>query len=125
MGPMEDWNKEALIALTAELKENVIVANGLCDKLQGPAGGFMSGMEAKVVTSKQNNAEQMGELIEILLGKSDEDFGTFCTMLRKVNYEVWANKLEEKAGEFKRKSGTYVYISSYSLDADTFRTRKL
>ena len=125
MGPMKKWNKEALIALTAELEEYVIVANGLCAILQKSAGGFMSGMEAQVVTSKQNNAEQMGELIKILLGKGDADFGTFCMMLRDVNYEVWANMLEEKAGEFKSKSGTYVYVSSYSLDAGTFRTRKL
>ena len=80
----------------------------LNDKLLKAAGGFMSEGEAQGVKSKQNNAEQMGALISILIGKSDADFGTFCTMLKTVNYEGWANKLEEKARELmiKEESGT-------------------
>ena len=106
--PMKEWNRKALICLTAQLKQNVRLNNGLNDKLQAVAEGFMSEAEAKAVMSKQTNAERMGELIEILLGKSEADFAIFCKMLRDVRYGVWAYQLEKKAGEFKRNPGTYV-----------------
>ena len=105
MGPMQDWNKNALVALTAQLKENVIMNHGLSDKLVIVAGGFMIGAEAQAVRSKQTNAEQMGEVIRILCGKRDADFGTFCAMLKAVGYEVWANQLEKEAGVLKQKAG--------------------
>ena len=114
MGPMQDWNRDALVALTARLKENVIMKHGLSDKLVSVAGGFMVGAEAQAVLSKQTNADQMGELIYILRGKSDADFETFCAMLKAVGYEVWANQLEKEAEEFKQKSGKIHALYSYS-----------
>ena len=104
---MEEWNKNALDALTAQLKENVIMNLGLTDKLVIAAGGFMSRKEAQAVQSKPSNAEQMGEVICILLGKTDADFITFCKMLRESNNGVWAEQLEDKAKEFKEK-GTHL-----------------
>ena len=113
MGPMKKWNRDALDALRGKLKENVIMNHGLNDKLVTVAGGFMNGAEAQAVQSKTNNAEQMGELISILLGKSDADFGTFCAMLRAVKYEVWANELEKNAEMFKQTPGVYIGIDTY------------
>ena len=97
--PMNEGNRDALLALTGQLKLNVIVNIGLIDKLPRAAGGFMSLMEAQAVQSKPDNAQQMGELIKILLGKTNADFGTFCKMLRLSNYGVWATALEKKARE--------------------------
>ena len=102
--PMNEWNSNALLALTEQLKLKVIVKTGLIDKLPKAAGGFMSLMEAHAVQSKPDNAQQMGELIQILLGKTNADFGTFCKMLRQSSYDVWANQLEKKTREFKIKS---------------------
>ena len=82
--------------------------HGLNNKLQKAAGGFMSREEALAVESKPSNAEQMGELIRILLGKGNADFRTFCTMLRQSNYSVWADELERKAREFRRETGAHV-----------------
>lgn len=113
MGPMKEWNRNALDALKGKLKENVIMKNELNDKLVTVAGGFMRGAEAQAVRSKTSNAEQMGELISILLGKSDADFGTFCAMLRDVGYGVWANELEKKAEWFKQTPGVYIGIDAY------------
>ena len=113
MGPMKEWNRNALDALRGKLKENVIMKNGLNDRLVTVARGFMSGTEAQAVLSKTSNADQMGELISILLGKSDADFGTFCAMLRAVKYEVWANELEKKAEWFRQTSGAYKGIDTY------------
>ena len=101
MGPMKDWNKDALDFLQGELKDNVIMNLGLINRLQLAAGGFMMRSEAQAVVSKPNNAEQMGELIRILLGKRNADFHIFCTMLRDSNYALWADELERKAGEFR------------------------
>ena len=105
MDPMKDWNKGALVVLTTKLKVNIIMKNGLNDKLITVAGGFMIEAEAKVVLSKSNNAEQMGELIYILLGKSDADFDIFCNMLKAVGYGVWASELKKTARLLKTESG--------------------
>ena len=105
---MEEWNKDALVSLQGELKENVIVNNGLNNKLQRAAGGFMARAEAQAVESKPSNAEQMGELIRILLGKRNADFRTFCRMLRQSNNGLWADELERKASEFRGEPGTHL-----------------
>ena len=104
---MKKWNIDALKALKAELKENVIMKHGLSDKLEIAAGGFMNTGEALAVLSMPSNAEQIGELIHILCGKKDADFVTFCQMLRICNYDVWADQLERKAREFSKK-GTHL-----------------
>ena len=107
MGPMEEWSRAALVSLQGDLKINVIMKNGLNNKLQKAAGGFMSREEAQAVESKPSSAEQMGELIRILLGKGNADFRTFCTMLRQSNYSVWADELERKVREFRRETGAH------------------
>ena len=110
MGPMNKWNRAALVSLQGELKLKVIIKTpaGLSDKLQKAAGGFMDEGEAQAVESKPSSAEQMGELIRILLGKGNADFRTFCTMLRESNYSVWADELERKAREFRGEPGAHV-----------------
>ena len=105
---MKEWNRDVLVSLQGDLKVNVIMKNGLNNKLQKAAGGFMSREEAQAVESKPSNAEQMGELIRILLGKGNADFRTFCTMLRQSNYSVWADELERKAREFRGETGAHV-----------------
>ena len=107
-GPMEEWNRDALVSLKGKLKKNVIIKNGLNNKLQKAAGGFMNEEEAQSVESKPSNAEQMGELIRILLGKGNADFRTFCRMLRQSSYNVWADQLERRAREFRREPGAHV-----------------
>lgn len=68
----------------------------------------MNATEEQAVQSKPNNADQMEELIKILLGKGNADFNIFCTMLRQSNNGVWADQLEEKAREFRRNPGTHI-----------------
>ena len=104
---MEEWNKYALDSLQGQLKDNVIMNLGLVNRLQLAAGGFMMQSEAQAVECKPTNAEQMGELIRILLGKRNADFHIFCTMLRQSNYDSWADGLERKAREFREKAGTH------------------
>ena len=108
MGPMEEWNRNALISLQEDLKLHVIMNTGLINRLQRAAGGFMDRVEAQAVESKPSNAEQMGELIRILLVKRNADFKIFCTMLRQTGNSVWAAELERKASEFRGESGIHV-----------------
>ena len=121
-GPVEKWNRDALVSLQGELKINVMIKTGLVNKLQKAAGGFMSEAEAKVVMSKQSNAEQMGELIQILLGKTKQDFKIFCRILKQSNYDLWANELEKKAREFKEEPGRLVliYVEGKNLGLASF-----
>ena len=79
---------------------------GLSDRLEKVAGGFMSEHEAKMVRkpTMASDMVKIEKIIEILLGKTNEDFATFCTMLRETSQSVWADELEKKAERFKRES---------------------
>ena len=55
----------------------------LFDMLEEKAGGFMTRAEAKSV---RNAEDPMGWLIEILLGKGDKEFNTFCDGMCKLTY---------------------------------------
>ena len=65
----------------------------------------MNAAEALSVTAKTGDVEQVGQIIKILQGKGDDDFATFCRMLRQCNYEVWARELELTAERFKTSEG--------------------
>ena len=98
---MSHWNDAALVYLKDKLKLNVQLSMGLSDILEKPAGGFMSYDEAERIMQLPNSMEQMNRVIETLRGKRDEDFQTFCVMLRECNYSVWADELEREAEHFK------------------------
>ena len=92
---MSDFNLSALTALRVQLKSKVEMGPHLNDILEIAAGGFMTKPEAQSVRNAADS--QMGRLIEILQGKGDKEFDTFCEMLRKSNYSVWADKLKQEA----------------------------
>ena len=96
---MSSRYKDALVSLKGDLKSYVSVKIGLSDLLETPAGGFMSRTEASNVKTLPNDSDQMDRIIEILQGKRDKDFQTFCKILRKANHEHWAIELERKAEE--------------------------
>ncbi len=93
---MTEWHQAALVALQGRLKLNVKMIR-LSDMLERPAGGFMDRAEALSVKAKAGDMEQMGELINILLRKEDIAFYTFCDLLERRNYEVWARELKSTA----------------------------
>ena len=100
-GPMSPWNNDALVSLKERVKLNVSMNMGLSDRLEKPAGGFMSRLEAQMVRELPSNIEQIDKVIETLRGKTNEDFATFCAILRETNHVVWANELEKEAERFK------------------------
>ena len=61
----------------------------------------MDRAEVLRVNAKTGDMEQMGELINILLGKEDMAFYTFCDMLQRSNNEVWARELKSTAKRLK------------------------
>ena len=95
---MSDYNSHALAALQGRLSIKVMMSPQLFDMLEIPQGGFMSREEAMDV---QRNANPMVRLIAILRGKTDKEFDTFCDMLEKSNYSVWANTLKQEAERWK------------------------
>ena len=102
---MTDWNKKALECMRENLKINVKMIQ-LADMLERSAGGFMNRAEALHVRDMIGDAQMMGQVIEVLLGKENEAFYTFCSMLRRSNYESWACKLELTAEGFKTVEGS-------------------
>ena len=113
-GPMSKWNVDALVALKGKLKLNVKMI-ALANILETPAGGFMSRTEAQSVRAKTGDDQQMELVIEILLGKSNKEFATFCQMLQKSNYQVWARELEVEAEKFKISDGMKHLVLTFLL----------
>ena len=99
---MSPWNDAALVSLRKSLKLNVSMETGLIDMLEKAAGGFMNRSEAQTVRGLPGDRKQIDKVIEILRGKGDEDFRTFCKILRESNNGIWAAELEGKAQEFMR-----------------------
>ena len=95
---MSDYNSAALASLREGLKDNVTMSIRLFDMLEVTQGGFMTRAEAMNI---QSNASPMVRLVEILRGKTDKEFDTFCDMLEKTNYPAWAYTLKEAAEWFK------------------------
>ena len=62
-------------------------------------GGFLTEEEYASITDQSDNAEQVDELIKVLLTKKDKDFEWFCDILEKHSYKWWSEKLKEAAGE--------------------------
>ena len=104
-GPLSSWNNDTLLFLKEKLKLEVLMNTGLIDNLERAAGGFMSEYEAKTVRELPNNIAQVDRIIEILRGKGDRDFKTFCKLLRDSNQVVWADELNRVAEQFKRGKG--------------------
>ena len=101
-GPMSDYNSNALIAFREKLKTCVAMKPHLIDMLEKQAGGFMTRAEAQSV---RNAEDPMGWLIEILLGKGDEEYSTFCDMLDKSNHCGWAKRLRQEPKPNRQKEG--------------------
>ena len=115
LGPMSKWNVDALEALKGDLKLKVQMFQ-LVDMLHTAAGGFMDSAETQRGRDKTGNAQQIEELIDILWGKGDKEFATFCQMLQKSNYQVWARQLELEAEKFKTSDGMkHLLLASVAL----------
>lgn len=121
---MSQKNHDALVKLKLELKTNVKMFQ-LLDILEEAAGGFMSKAEAVNVRGKSGDADQMGALIEILLGKGDAQFLTFCTMLERSGHKEWAYELKLAAGICNPGQGIFhvLFRVSIGYPCQSFFTR--
>ena len=111
---MSKCNVDALEALKGKLKLSVRMIQ-LVDMLHTAAGGFMNSAEAQSVRDKSGDAQQIEEVIDILRGKGDKEFATFCQMLQKSNYQVWARELEVEAEKFKISDGMKHLLLAFPL----------
>ena len=101
---MDTWKRYALVSLEHDLKLYLSLS-GLLTRLERPAGGFMTEDERRSVKDIQGSSNQIGKIIEILRGKSNEDFDTFQKILRDSGNEVWAAEIEKSAHQFKKVQG--------------------
>ena len=109
---MAEWNQAALVELQGSLKTNVKMIQ-LCDLLERPAGGFMDRAEVLSVKTKTGDMEQMGEVINILRGKNDVAFYTFCDLLQRSNYGMWAQKLVSSVERLKTEQGKFTVFKCF------------
>ena len=108
----------ALLSFKSRLKDNVSLKTGLGDKLPIAAGGFMSLTEALDIADIQGNRAQMGEVVDCLRKKQDEDFFTFLKMLKDTNNGHWADALLAKAEELKRETVKGTQYILHNRDAN-------
>lgn len=94
---MSPWNDAALVSLKENLKLNVPTDTGLLDKLEKAAGGFMNRSEAEKVRELQRRSDKIDRIIELLRGKENKHFRTFCKILHEIDYGHWAVELEKAA----------------------------
>ena len=59
----------------------------------------------------------MGQVIEILRGKENHEYTTFCKMLRQSNNELWANELKSTAERCQKGGGTAVAFHTQQCQA--------
>ena len=111
-GPMSEWNTNALVKLKGELKLNIKMIK-LIDILQTPAGGFMDSAEVQSVKGLTGDAQQIEQVIGILLGKGNKEFTIFCQLLRRSNYEGWAHQLELEAEKYKTNVGMKHHLLAF------------
>ena len=114
LGPMSKWNVDALEASKGKLKLNVKLFQ-LVDMLHTAAGGFMNDAEVESVKAKTGDVQQIEQVIDILRGKGDKEFTTFCQMLQQSNCHVWAHELKSKAEEFKTGDGMKHLLLAFLL----------
>ena len=126
-GPMRQWNQDALTSLKEDLMVNVNVKDsGMINYLTKvptispgkPSIGILSRRETMVVQAMVG-MDQMGKIIDMLLGKEDEAFHNFCTILEQCDYEVWSERLNERARAFKKATGIHfclhIHITNYCI----------
>ncbi|MCY4472936.1 MAG: hypothetical protein OXC07_09015 [Kistimonas sp.] len=97
---MSTARTQAIEKLREGLVLNVLLTNGLHNKINKAAGGFMTRPEVQQVTSKGSNMEQMSALLDILLEKGDAAFDNFVKLLGDANYEAWGSELAKAAKQF-------------------------
>ena len=66
---------------------------------------------------KRKDDAAMEQVIAILLGKGNNEYTTFCKMLRQSNYELWANELKSTAERFQEDKGTAVAFHTQQCQA--------
>ena len=93
---MDDGRKAALRQKREDLRTGIRVKDIFPD-LHEAVGGFLDDVGEDKVRSKENNVEQVDELIDILLMKENKDFDYFCTVVEKGN-RTRANNLRQAAG---------------------------
>ena len=121
---MLPWNQDALTSLKEDLMVNVNVDDlGMINRLTKvpaislgkPSIGILSRRETSVVQERVG-MDQMGKIIDMLLGKEDEAFQNFCTILEQCNAEVWSERLNERARAFKKATGIHLCLHVHTTN---------
>ena len=60
--------------------------------------------------------DQMGKIIDMLIGKEDEAFQNFCTILEQCGAEVWPESLKERARAFKKATGIHFCLHIHTTN---------
>lgn len=106
---MDFPRESALRGQHLAMRQSISVSNVLRD-LRCGEGGFLTEEEYASITDQSDNAEQMDELMKVLLTKKDKDFESFCNLLEKHSYRWWSEKLKEAAGKLAENTDSCIAI---------------
>ena len=127
---MDDNYKKAINEHRQGLENDLIVLNfvsSLHEVCKPP--GFLNDREIGTIKDARTRYDKVGELLDLLLGKGNNAFESFCVILSKNGYAGWATKLLVSAGIDRgqriQQSPCSVlcayYYNTYSVDTLTLR----
>ena len=90
----------ALAVMDEKLKLNVNVVNSLHTRLHRDAGGFMNDLEYARVEDARCQLDKMDKVLEILRGKSVQEFEIFLRILYRAGKGLWADQLKQQVEAF-------------------------
>jgi len=105
-GDMSPHFATALVEMRDDLMVNVNVKMHLSARMHAAAGGFMSDLEAALVTGERTQHKQMTKFLEILSTKGDKEYHSFLRILRDSSMGHWADAVEAKAASYARMQAT-------------------
>ena len=111
--PMSEGRRRSLNKLLPQLETKLIVEN-MKSNLHSDAGGFLNDIEIDSVFSKPSRSDRVRALIDILKGKDNAAFGSFCLVLNEFGYGHWSKVLMDEAGldhSFRGESFDFLSIS--------------
>ena len=107
---LDAWKRDALLRHEDDLRTKLNL-DGLVNKLDNPAEGFMTVDEKKSVEDVEGLSRKVGRIVEILRLKGNKEFDVFLKLLKETGNRSLASKLRQSAQLYKSEHPRHGKIS--------------
>ena len=109
---LDAWKRDALLRHEDDLRTKLNL-DGLVNKLDNPAEGFMTVDEKKSVEDVEGLSRKVGRIVEILRLKGNKEFDVFLKLLKETGNRSLASKLRQSAQLYKSEHPRHGKVSCY------------